>query len=276
MKSVKKIIVIIISIIIVLGILIAIPLLIEKLIFQNDVFSVISNEAWTSFFGSYIGGVLGGICTLLAIYFSLKGIKGSIKQNKESQLINSRSYIDIDNFQGNIKLSNYPGMSGRIRIVHNSFYKKAINYLKKKEESIHVEYPQKNHEKKRLAKLDMLNKEIFSYIILSNISDNPMYECRVDIQLSSNGEYISDVYTIPCVRGNEEIGIMVYDCDIKCMQNIIAINVKYKTSMNERMGYVFDFKKSTQKYLLLDQHGKQKEELMKNTFEPLVWTKVKL
>lgn len=48
------------------------PYVLEIFIFRNNAYSVLSNEEWGGFLGSYIGGALGGIGTLLAVYITTK------------------------------------------------------------------------------------------------------------------------------------------------------------------------------------------------------------
>lgn len=79
--SKKKIItVILISLLILLGIA-AIPWILEFVIFRNDVYSVLSNGEWSGFLGSYIGGALGGIGTLLAVYITTKETRKIQREN---------------------------------------------------------------------------------------------------------------------------------------------------------------------------------------------------
>ena len=49
-----------------------VPLVLEYLIFRNNVYSVLSNGEWGSFLGSYIGGIIGGTGTLIAMYVTTK------------------------------------------------------------------------------------------------------------------------------------------------------------------------------------------------------------
>lgn len=44
-----------------------IPLFLEHIIFRNNVYSVLTNGEWGSFLGSYIGGIVGGAGTLIAL-----------------------------------------------------------------------------------------------------------------------------------------------------------------------------------------------------------------
>lgn len=51
------------------------PIVIEKLIIANSYPSGASNDGWTSFFGSYLGGVFGGIATLMAVLITVRNGK---------------------------------------------------------------------------------------------------------------------------------------------------------------------------------------------------------
>ena len=58
------------------------PILIDRLIFGNSVPSNISNEAWASFLGSYIGG----LCTLIALVATIHYYKESDKQKEKAAI----------------------------------------------------------------------------------------------------------------------------------------------------------------------------------------------
>jgi gas vesicle protein len=61
------------------------PFALELIIFRNDIYSVLSNGEWGGFLGSYIGGALGGIGTLLAVYITTKETR-KIQQENSSQI----------------------------------------------------------------------------------------------------------------------------------------------------------------------------------------------
>lgn len=75
-QSIKKTIVILILIILTI-------LIITKVIVESTVISKASNDGWLSFIGSFAGGCIGGIGTLLAVYFTTK-------QTREMQQRNDR------------------------------------------------------------------------------------------------------------------------------------------------------------------------------------------
>ncbi len=70
------------------------PIILKCTVFENSVYSQLSNEGWASFLGSYVGGVLGGFGTLLAMFITLRNTIEIQRRNK----------IDSDN---QIKQSNY-------------------------------------------------------------------------------------------------------------------------------------------------------------------------
>ena len=59
------------------------PIAIKFFVFENPAYSMLSNEGWASFLGSYVGGVLGGVGTLLTMYLTLKNTIELQRQNKE-------------------------------------------------------------------------------------------------------------------------------------------------------------------------------------------------
>lgn len=66
-------------------VIVVLPFVLEIAIFRNDVYSVLSNGEWGGFLGSYIGGALGGIGTLLAVYITTKETR-KIQQENSTQI----------------------------------------------------------------------------------------------------------------------------------------------------------------------------------------------
>ena len=62
-------------------IVLMLPFALEIFIFRNNVYSVLSNGEWGGFLGSYIGGALGGIGTLLAVYITTKETRKTQQEN---------------------------------------------------------------------------------------------------------------------------------------------------------------------------------------------------
>lgn len=61
---------------------IATPLLLDYFVFGNSIPSNISNDAWASFLGSYIGG----LCTMAAVFITVKYYKDSDKQKEKAAI----------------------------------------------------------------------------------------------------------------------------------------------------------------------------------------------
>lgn len=66
-------------------VIVVLPFVLEIVIFRNDFYSVLSNGEWGGFLGSYIGGALGGIGTLLAVYITTKETR-KIQQENSTQI----------------------------------------------------------------------------------------------------------------------------------------------------------------------------------------------
>lgn len=79
-KRYAKIIIWIIVVYIVVSILI--PIIFKYAIFENPALSNLSNNEWAGFLGSYVGGILGGLGTLLALYITVKNSMTVQEENK--------------------------------------------------------------------------------------------------------------------------------------------------------------------------------------------------
>lgn len=75
-RSVKRIIVIYIIA------SIAIPWIFKWLIFENPALSLLTNNEWAGFLGSYAGGILGGLGTLISVFFTIKSSFDMQRENK--------------------------------------------------------------------------------------------------------------------------------------------------------------------------------------------------
>lgn len=87
---------------VVLGVVIALPFLLNEFIINNNYPSQANPDGWASFFGSYLGGVLGGFATLIAVIITIssnrkeqerKSIEEKIERARKSALI---IYYDFD------------------------------------------------------------------------------------------------------------------------------------------------------------------------------------
>ena len=72
-------------IIIVLIVVIAVPIAIDRFVFANNYPSAISNEAWASFLGSYIGAIIGGAVSLSGIALTIRFTRGQNRRDRELQ-----------------------------------------------------------------------------------------------------------------------------------------------------------------------------------------------
>lgn len=76
--------------------IVALPFVLELLIFDNSVPSNVSNDGWAGFFGGYIGAIIGAVATIVAI--SLE-ISYSEKRRREDEVRAIRPYLCIQDFK---------------------------------------------------------------------------------------------------------------------------------------------------------------------------------
>lgn len=68
-----------------------IPVILKYTVFENPAESLLSNDGWASFLGGYVGGVLGGLGTLTAMYFTIKqsfDIQAENKKDTDEKIAN--------------------------------------------------------------------------------------------------------------------------------------------------------------------------------------------
>lgn len=112
-----------------LFILILIPYFIKKTILHNNssTSSSINDGAWLSFWGSYLGGIFGGIATLIGITYTIKGFT----DDKKPIIIplKKQFYVYIDSESKNVKLlSNETNQEEKIHInIYNVGRENALN-----------------------------------------------------------------------------------------------------------------------------------------------------
>lgn len=70
--------------------LLFIPIILNKYIFDNAYATNVSNDGWASFLGSYIGGAIGGIGTLVAMYITIKQTQKQIFDSENKNIQNER------------------------------------------------------------------------------------------------------------------------------------------------------------------------------------------
>lgn len=84
MKDKKKIVnVIMIIVVIYLIVGIILPFIFKYAIFESKTFSNLSNNEWAGFLGSYVGGILGGLGTLISVFITVKESRDMQIDNKK-------------------------------------------------------------------------------------------------------------------------------------------------------------------------------------------------
>lgn len=115
-----------------------IPLILEHFIFRNSVYSVLTNGEWAAFLGSYLGGIIGGAGTLIAMYVTTNETRKiqneNLNQLKEEHLLADKKERKqfADDIAGNI--SSY--ITDILKYTENA--EKVVS-LKKKKEDLHKE-----------------------------------------------------------------------------------------------------------------------------------------
>lgn len=67
-----------------------VPFLLDKLIFGNSFYSAVTNDGWASFFGSYMGAIIGGLVTLGGVFLT---IRHNEQMEKERKILEHRPYM---------------------------------------------------------------------------------------------------------------------------------------------------------------------------------------
>lgn len=75
--------------------IISFPLFMEHFILKNNIYSILSNEDWSAFLGSFIGGSIGGIGTMLAVYITTQDTKINVStERKLRRYAEQKVFID--------------------------------------------------------------------------------------------------------------------------------------------------------------------------------------
>ncbi|MDO5516399.1 MAG: hypothetical protein Q4F66_02520 [Clostridium sp.] len=78
---------------------IILPIFFKYLIFENSSISNLNNSEWASFLGSYVGGILGGLGTLIAVYITVKETRNMQIDNKndtDKKLLEDKQSREIE------------------------------------------------------------------------------------------------------------------------------------------------------------------------------------
>ena len=62
---------------------IILPFIFKYVIFESTTFSNLSNNEWAGFLGSYVGGILGGLGTLISVFITVKDSRDMQIENKK-------------------------------------------------------------------------------------------------------------------------------------------------------------------------------------------------
>lgn len=188
-----------------------------------------SND-WIGFFGSYVGSILGGLCTLVVMYFTRKDTRDIQKENLKIQdkIINQEKeniLNDKRTFVSYYKLRSDPFFSDM-----GDMYKNAVYILDK--DTILTELvlspkntmtynPQvfPNLTTKVMRITDILNCKEFGFWRVKNVGKNPMHK----FSLSLNGEwfdnelnYVEDVeksYSFPIIEDGQTLIFPLFKID---------------------------------------------------------------
>ena len=102
--SKKKI--MLVSVLILIAIL-AIPFLLEHILFRSHYYSIIDNSDWASFLGSYIGSIFGGSMTLCAVLISINHSNTVLEKEKQIHVMEliekNKPIFTFVNIEGNIE-----------------------------------------------------------------------------------------------------------------------------------------------------------------------------
>lgn len=77
-RNIKYILVVFIAVI-------AIPILLELVIFRNNFFSPVTNDGWAGFFGGYIGSLIGAFTTYITVNLEIKNNENVRKEEMKTE-----------------------------------------------------------------------------------------------------------------------------------------------------------------------------------------------
>ena len=170
------------------------PLFLELVIYRNGFESVLTNGEWSSFLGSYIGGVVGGIGTIAAVLFSINETRRIQKRN-ESLRDNDKTVADglrnTENFEAEqLRLNekaDYERYRNEDKLVAEEIRKAEQLYIEKKERRIFA-YDIVEYVGKYITYIS-----VYFYSSLSAERDNNELITRKDV-LKKNEIEITQIY----------------------------------------------------------------------------------
>lgn len=126
-------------------IVVLIPFVLEYAIFRNPLYSAISNSDWSGFLGGYVGGV----ATLFAVYITTKETRKIQKQNNDYILLeNKKKFADGIAEDISVYITDISKYFSDNKHEHQLYEDKNIyeQTLKEKRESIHKYDVQNNYD----------------------------------------------------------------------------------------------------------------------------------
>ena len=205
-----------------------IPIGLNWLIPTND--SPTQTNVWIGFFGSYVGGILGGVCTLVVMYFTRKDTRDIQKENlkiqnkiidqeKENILKENRTFISYYKLKSNPFFSNM-----------GDIYKSAMYVLDEDtiltERVLKLENPGAydvgvfSDLTSKIRKItDILNCNEFGFWRVKNIGKNPMHKFSLLLKgkwFDNELNYVGDVeksYTFPIIEDGQTLIFPLFKID---------------------------------------------------------------
>lgn len=241
-----------------------IPLFIDNYIIGNYFPSFWSDSDWSGFLGSYIGGILGGLATLLSIYITTIETR-NIERNKRKQdekekdkkeKILNRGYIlteEINNL--GLRLEGY-NCNGDIRILETDNYTEFEKY----------------------AYTEKLENIKLNYLKIKNVGPNLVTNCQFKLiitETDSNKEYIIEK-AVPMIQINQEIFIMAQSSEfLETLQLLTSVEISYITTVGEEILYKYNVENEERNRTCIETYYTKEDnnykELFSTNVEPVSW-----
>lgn len=204
------------------------PILVFILIQTNNPFGSLStSNDWIGFWGSYTGGIIGGLCTLIVLYFTRKDTR-DIEENN-SKIQNELIELQKDNNLKSCRTSvGYYSISSAPMLKSCAEFYKGSNYVLN-QDSIFTEYilqyENLNDEENQIVEdnisngnfsskemllmkiIDILKYEYFKFFIVENTGNNPMYNINIkfkgqwfDSQALKIMQEVDEEYSFPILK----------------------------------------------------------------------------
>lgn len=210
----------------IIGVIIAIVALALVIAWGLQAWFDFHNE-WPSFLGSYIGGAIGGIGTLLAVYFTFSQTRyiqnQIIKRENDDKLKAMRTIVEV------IPVTSNWGIKHHRKLIYGNKLIQTKDYRKVNEIVLDSSVDLKIRENLR-------DYEDYPFIIIRNIGSNPMCKIKIKIDVcdledeSKKDEFKLEEY---CINSNNSIIYPIFKMNDNCIQSfgLEKITIQYMTSM---------------------------------------------